>query len=176
MSDCSICIEKVDQGFKLDCGHCFHNKCITYWLLENKTCPVCRKSIVEIDEEDEEEDELEETILIMDFFEETIVPKHLQESIKQDSNYEIALFMEDRDEWNMLEPNEYILEMITIKNSKGKYKIKEECRFSINLSIIKNIYCFILTIDSYKSFRKIKKIKDNHIFKPKKNKRTNFRY
>ena len=175
MPDCSICIENVDRGFKLECGHYFHNKCITHWLLENKTCPVCRRSIVECNDDEEEEEEQEETIIVMYFFEETIVPKHLQESIKQDSNYEIEIFMENRDEWDMIEPNEYVLEMITTKNGKGQYKTKEVCRFSINVSIIRNIYCFILTIDSYKSFRKIKRIKDKHIFKSKKN-RHNFRY
>ena len=42
--DCSICLEKVpDKGFfETNCHHKYHKKCITVWLKEKNTCPVCR--------------------------------------------------------------------------------------------------------------------------------------
>ena len=45
MPDCSICIEKVDRGFKLECGHCFHSGCLNRWLEEKNSCPICRHPI-----------------------------------------------------------------------------------------------------------------------------------
>ena len=51
---CSICLEKIDNKcIKLDCGHCYHKKCIIIWVKEvicstntNANCPICKKEIV----------------------------------------------------------------------------------------------------------------------------------
>ncbi len=42
--ECSICLEKIDKiAVKCcQCGHCFHKKCLDYWLQQNDTCPLCR--------------------------------------------------------------------------------------------------------------------------------------
>ena len=37
MSQCTICLEE-NTDFKCECGHCFHNKCITQWLMFNSDC------------------------------------------------------------------------------------------------------------------------------------------
>ena len=45
---CSICLDEYKSRqklIKLDCEHCFHQKCGISWLKINKTCPVCRKEI-----------------------------------------------------------------------------------------------------------------------------------
>ena len=169
---CSICIENINDGFSLDCGHIFHNRCITHWLLENETCPVCRKEILEPIKVGSEEVE-EPIILIMDTFEDTFAPKNMIESIKLDCQQEINEFIENIDEWSHLEKDEYVLEMTTHKKRKGKYKVKEECRFSINLSIIKHFYCFVIIIDEYNVFSTTKKHIDKYIFKNKNYSRTN---
>lgn len=41
---CVICYEDMTRmtALKLHCGHVFHRNCITCWLNEQRTCPVCR--------------------------------------------------------------------------------------------------------------------------------------
>ena len=164
--NCSICIEKVNNGFSLECGHRFHNKCITHWLLNNKTCPVCRKEIIKVKHTPIQ---TEPIVLVMDTFEDTIVPKNILESIQNDCHDEINAFLENITQpnpgWAVLEKDEYVLEMVTHKKGRGKHKTKEECRFSINLSVIKNIYCFIIIIKNYSVFVKQRRLTDNFIFK-----------
>ena len=43
--NCAICLESLDMGCNLDCGHFFHKNCLEEWGKYNKSCPVCRKSI-----------------------------------------------------------------------------------------------------------------------------------
>ena len=45
---CNDCLENFNAGqitMKLDCGHYFHEKCITHWLKMRNTCPVCRHEL-----------------------------------------------------------------------------------------------------------------------------------
>ena len=45
---CNVCLENFNAGqitMKLDCGHYFHEKCITHWLIMRNTCPVCRHEL-----------------------------------------------------------------------------------------------------------------------------------
>lgn len=49
--DCSICLDKevlmtIDTCTILDCGHIFHEECITKWNREKMTCPACRESTI----------------------------------------------------------------------------------------------------------------------------------
>jgi hypothetical protein len=40
---CSICLcDDENELESLPCGHSFHSKCIISWLLKNNTCPICR--------------------------------------------------------------------------------------------------------------------------------------
>lgn len=46
---CSICQEEYeaeDEMGKLDCGHFFHVDCIKQWLVQKKTCPMCKTSVL----------------------------------------------------------------------------------------------------------------------------------
>jgi uncharacterized membrane protein YgcG len=45
-------IKKNEEIFiaKLECGHSFHSKCISVWMVKNNICPICREKI------DKEED------------------------------------------------------------------------------------------------------------------------
>ena len=46
--ECIICQDKFQNKEKiriLPCEHCFHVQCIDQWLIENKTCPCCKKEI-----------------------------------------------------------------------------------------------------------------------------------
>lgn len=50
---CVVCVEDMVKGEKatvLPCNHFFHSECVTPWLKEHNTCPVCRHS-VETEEE-----------------------------------------------------------------------------------------------------------------------------
>lgn len=51
MGDCSICLDDLvlEDGdhekiylFKSPCGHVFHDECMTNWLRNNDSCPLCR--------------------------------------------------------------------------------------------------------------------------------------
>jgi hypothetical protein len=42
---CTICLEPCEdktQCCSLTCGHTFHSECIWSWLIDHKTCPICR--------------------------------------------------------------------------------------------------------------------------------------
>lgn len=44
---CSICLESIDQEsmvIQLSCNHTFHASCITQWLADHSTCPLCRSA------------------------------------------------------------------------------------------------------------------------------------
>jgi len=49
MSECSICLEYIDNIDNIDktwilrCNHVFHKECIKKWLVLSNTCPVCRR-------------------------------------------------------------------------------------------------------------------------------------
>jgi len=46
---CSICFMEVETGTKirkLPCCHEYHSKCIKQWLLNEKSCPICKKEVV----------------------------------------------------------------------------------------------------------------------------------
>ncbi|KAJ6229377.1 zinc ring finger protein [Anaeramoeba flamelloides] len=44
---CLICRNDLNSNSKqLICGHYFHYKCITTWIIYNTTCPICRKSLI----------------------------------------------------------------------------------------------------------------------------------
>ena len=46
IKDCSICMEnKSNLARKFYCGHYYHIKCIDKWLINNKTCPMCRRNL-----------------------------------------------------------------------------------------------------------------------------------
>lgn len=42
---CSICFNKIDNEYKLDCGHVFHESCIEKWINTNPSCPICRYNL-----------------------------------------------------------------------------------------------------------------------------------
>lgn len=43
MNECVICLECIqDNNITLDCGHKFHNYCVSNWLKQQQSCPVCR--------------------------------------------------------------------------------------------------------------------------------------
>jgi SWI/SNF-related matrix-associated actin-dependent regulator of chromatin subfamily A3 len=42
--DCYICLEKLEKhkGVELPCEHAFDKACLSKWLEDNHSCPVCR--------------------------------------------------------------------------------------------------------------------------------------
>lgn len=45
---CIICREEMISSVKkLNCGHCFHFRCLRSWLERQQACPTCRQSIFE---------------------------------------------------------------------------------------------------------------------------------
>ncbi|KAL2077794.1 hypothetical protein ACEWY4_027298 [Coilia grayii] len=54
---CAVCIEGYKHGevvMILTCGHFFHKACIEPWLLEHRTCPMCKCNILGVKTVDEE--------------------------------------------------------------------------------------------------------------------------
>ncbi|KAK3314876.1 hypothetical protein B0H66DRAFT_563855 [Apodospora peruviana] len=50
---CVICVDEMAKGEKvavLPCTHIFHGECVTPWLKQHNTCPVCRRSIEELEQ------------------------------------------------------------------------------------------------------------------------------
>ena len=52
---CSVCIDNFDTTEKdvvklKNCNHIFHKECIDKWIKINRTCPICRKGVVNDDE------------------------------------------------------------------------------------------------------------------------------
>ena len=134
MNTCGICLDEVSANpnqITTKCGHCFHNKCITQWLLKKHTCPLCREKIYEppqdYDSEDEEDEEIEyhihlrNSIITLD---DSIVTKITQRILDLtehiDSNYELPL----KHNWYIVDYQLDInnqLEFSTYVNTK-KYK------------------------------------------------------
>nr|XP_034342000.1 E3 ubiquitin-protein ligase RLIM-like [Arvicanthis niloticus] len=53
LNQCSICITPYTQNSKirvLPCLHEYHDECIDRWLIDNATCPICRKHIINPDD------------------------------------------------------------------------------------------------------------------------------
>lgn len=47
-AECTICIDEMHRGDDvtvLPCTHWFHGECVTLWLKEHNTCPICRRAI-----------------------------------------------------------------------------------------------------------------------------------
>lgn len=47
-AECTICIDELHVGDEvtvLPCKHWFHGECVTLWLKEHNTCPICRSPI-----------------------------------------------------------------------------------------------------------------------------------
>ncbi|KAH7242493.1 hypothetical protein BKA59DRAFT_457071 [Fusarium tricinctum] len=47
-AECTICIDEMNEGDMatfLPCNHWFHEECVTLWLKEHNTCPICRTPI-----------------------------------------------------------------------------------------------------------------------------------
>ena len=63
MVECCICMECISTTNKTttECGHTFHSSCIFKNLSQRVECPMCRKELVELPEEetlyDSEEDD-----------------------------------------------------------------------------------------------------------------------
>lgn len=48
IDSCSICLVDLEEGEslkQLPCNHVFHPECISVWLLQNITCPICRNEL-----------------------------------------------------------------------------------------------------------------------------------
>ncbi|XP_048191425.1 E3 ubiquitin-protein ligase RLIM-like [Perognathus longimembris pacificus] len=47
-NSCTICLEEFREGNKirtLPCSHTYHVHCIDAWLVDNMTCPICRRRV-----------------------------------------------------------------------------------------------------------------------------------
>jgi hypothetical protein len=42
---CNICLDVIQMGKKLACGHVFHLRCIKEWVTSNSGCPLCKHPI-----------------------------------------------------------------------------------------------------------------------------------
>ena len=65
-TDCCICLEATPSPIKTPCGHNYCNKCLTGWLLQKDSCPMCRHKIGKTDKSIVEEDH-SNVIIFFDF-------------------------------------------------------------------------------------------------------------
>jgi len=47
MTECSICLENINMGTQLKCGHQYHTDCIKHWYNWKNNCPLCTKEIID---------------------------------------------------------------------------------------------------------------------------------
>eukprot|EP01118_Nematostelium_gracile_P016119 TRINITY_DN6604_c0_g1_i1.p1 TRINITY_DN6604_c0_g1~~TRINITY_DN6604_c0_g1_i1.p1 ORF type:complete len:338 (+),score=82.61 TRINITY_DN6604_c0_g1_i1:145-1158(+) len=55
---CTVCYEELECGdtaLELPCSHCFHKGCVSHWLKDHNTCPVCRFELPTDDQEYEKQ-------------------------------------------------------------------------------------------------------------------------
>ena len=48
--ECRICLSRIESGEEIRtllCGHFGHKKCYDTWLKNAKTCPICRRNVLE---------------------------------------------------------------------------------------------------------------------------------
>ncbi|CAG2100739.1 unnamed protein product [Medioppia subpectinata] len=55
--DCAICWDRMETARKLPCGHLFHNSCLRSWLEQDTSCPTCRTSLKNRNEDEDESPE-----------------------------------------------------------------------------------------------------------------------
>lgn len=55
--DCAICWDRMESARKLPCGHLFHNSCLRSWLEQDTSCPTCRTSLKNRNDDEEESHE-----------------------------------------------------------------------------------------------------------------------
>lgn len=48
---CNICLDNINENIYMECGHSFHKECISEWLKKNKNCPICRKILKNVTNE-----------------------------------------------------------------------------------------------------------------------------
>jgi len=58
-NECAICMDDIGASncTVTECGHRFHSSCIFRNMMERIECPMCRKDLVDMPEEEEEDDE-----------------------------------------------------------------------------------------------------------------------
>jgi hypothetical protein len=82
--ECCVCCDDIDKCdlVTTPCKHTFHNACLTQWLMEKVTCPICRYEFGERDEE------AEEFQLMLD--EDGELPMEVHVITQNDSKFQIA--------------------------------------------------------------------------------------
>ena len=64
---CVICFQLPNNPVALKCNHCFCRQCVSRWLKENNTCPICRRIAVEHKDIDFSDGYMPEFILFSPF-------------------------------------------------------------------------------------------------------------
>ena len=86
MDTCSICFDNFDgcKAITPKCGHTFHNECLSHWLLENDSCPMCRFPIgvTKVDPISEYLEEMDDYIQVS--FDENVADKIIYDNLLQE--------------------------------------------------------------------------------------------
>ena len=86
MDTCSICFDNFDgcKPITPKCGHKFHNECLSHWLLENDSCPMCRFPIgvTKVDPISDYLEEIDDYIQVS--FDENVADKIIYDNLLQD--------------------------------------------------------------------------------------------
>ena len=51
--ECAICLGSIENEHScrlLSCFHIFHEKCVVNWLVQNPSCPLCKKGFRSVED------------------------------------------------------------------------------------------------------------------------------
>ena len=175
MTNCSICFEPSNQSdINIPCGHSFHNRCITEWLLKKTSCPLCRDCLYDIN--DDENDEDPEPIVEYSLFTVSTekISKNIETLINEFARNVIDKFIMNREnclEW--VNDPKTDTQYITLAYNK-KYKGQKQSRtdryvFTIELiQIVNRIAYFVLNTYLEEVFYNTINKSRKHIFRKQK--------
>ena len=195
-TECTICFETTTHNnFTLSCGHQFHNKCITHWLIKENTCPTCRNPIVIsnaplIPNVEESVSYLEDYSLIISKNNKQILNKTLMERILDITVDEIEKYLdylndtlndENYKDWDYKKESGQKYKCLLVnKKYKGNKSIKSEtCWFLLtHIDVFNHIAFFtvdIIDIEEFLNKKFIHYSKKKIIKKNYKKKKCNFK-
>ena len=167
MFQCSICYDDIldkNTCVKTPCGHCFHNECLTHWLLEKDNCPICRFQFGETKDPEDDYDEDNDEGYIIDIFSNLINCNLSNKSLSYHVKNTIYDIIDDLDE-TLEENNEEDKKWAddgNIKYTELEIKTKQQ---SVNIYVEFNTDSNLVRIEMLnKTYNPInKKIRDKHI-------------
>lgn len=113
---CSICMGEVTNIIKTPCDHTFCNTCLTSWLMNNNSCPMCRFKIGEGSESESDDDE--DHLIIEEEYEGGMNEGYVHKVVDYIEDFEIDMYelVDNFEDVNWIKDNK-------VKVKDGKYRM-----------------------------------------------------